>query len=104
MPLSPLRAIRRAIDFDRRMAVAMTELNAESGPVCTYGSGPLRVTFMFGPEANEFIFRNAGLFRWRGGFEKPIPLAGGTAPLVGGRPRPHPRRGLGVPALPPPPP
>lgn len=99
MPLSPFRTIKRAIDFDRRMAIAMTDLNASSGPVCTYGSGPLRVTFMFGPEANEFIFRNAGLFRWRGGFETLIPLAGETALLVSDGPGHDRRRELVLPAF-----
>ena len=99
MPLAPFRAIRRAIDFDRRMAIAMTELNAESGPVCTYGSGPIRITFMFGPEANEFIFRNSGLFRWRGGFETLIPLAGETALLVSDGPGHDRRRELVLPAF-----
>jgi cytochrome P450 len=100
MPLpSPLRAIKRALDFDRRMATAMTELNAECGPVCTYGAGPVRVTFMFGPEANEFIFRNARLFRWRGGFETLIPLAGETALLVSDGPGHDRRRELVLPAF-----
>lgn len=99
MRLSPFRAIRRAIDFDQRMAIAMTELNAESGPVCTYGSGPIRVTFMFGPEANEFVFRNPGLFRWRGGFETLIPLAGETALLVSDGPGHDRRRELVLPAF-----
>jgi cytochrome P450 len=96
---APLRAIKRAIDFDRRMAIAMTELNAESGPVCTYGSGAFRVTFLFGPEANEFIFRNARLFRWRGGFETLIPLAGETALLVSDGPGHDRRRELVLPAF-----
>jgi len=99
MALSPFRAIKRAIDFDRRMAIAMTDLNAESGPVCTYGSGPMRVTFMFGPEANEFIFRNPRMFRWRGGFETLIPLAGETALLVSDGPGHDRRRELVLPAF-----
>lgn len=99
MPSSPLRAIKLAIEFDRKMAVAMTRLNEASGPVCTYGAGPMRVTFMFGPEANEFIFRNPHMFRWRGGFETLIPLAGETALLVSDGPGHDRRRELVLPAF-----
>ncbi|GAB3975277.1 cytochrome P450 [Actinoallomurus acanthiterrae] len=81
------------------MAVAMTRLNEMAGPVCTFGAGPTRVTFMFGPEANEFIFRNPRLFRWRGGFETLIPLAGETALLVSDGTGHDRRRELVVPAF-----
>jgi cytochrome P450 len=54
---------------------------------------------MFGPEANEFVFRNSRLFRWRGGFETLIPLSGETALLVSDGPGHDRRRELVQPAF-----
>lgn len=103
MRLAPLRSIkrtiRRAIDFDRRMAIAMTELNLESGPVCSYGKGPAKVTFLFGPEGNEFIYRNSRMFRWRGGFDVLAPIAGEAALLLSDGPDHDRRRKLVQPAF-----
>lgn len=93
------RTIRRAIDFDQRLAIAMRDLNEESGPVCTYGSGAGKVTFLFGPEGNEFVFRNSHMFRWRGGFETLLPLGGETALLLSDGPGHDRRRELVQPAF-----
>ncbi|MWK39148.1 cytochrome P450 [Actinomadura sp. J1-007] len=99
MKLSALEELRTARGLDRSMAPAMRELSARSGPVAQFGFGPLKVTFLFGPEANEFLFSNARKFRWRGGFESLVPLAGETALLVSDGPGHDRRRGLVQPAF-----
>ncbi|GAA2102579.1 cytochrome P450 [Actinomadura alba] len=99
MQFTLLDDLRLAREFDQRMAYAMRDLSRRSGPVATYGYGPLKTTFLFGPEANEFIFRNSSIFRWRGGFETLIPLAGETALLVSDGPGHDRRRTLVQPAF-----
>lgn len=99
MKLGMLAELRTARGLDRSMAPAMRELGARSGPVAQFGFGPLKVVFLFGPEANEFLFSNAARFRWRGGFESLVPLAGETALLVSDGPGHDRRRGLVQPAF-----
>jgi hypothetical protein len=98
MSMTPLRAARVALDFSRSVPAALRELSA-SGPVCTYGIGPLRATYMFGPEANELVYRNPDVFRWQGGFDTVVPIIGETAPLVSDGPDHFRRRGVVQPAF-----
>lgn len=63
------------------------------------GFRPMRSIFLLGSTANEYLARNAANFRWQGGFELLIPLAGATALLVSDGPGHDRRRRLVEPAL-----
>ncbi|MFF1612360.1 cytochrome P450 [Amycolatopsis sp. NPDC058278] len=52
------------------------------GPVCTLGVGPLRYTYMLGPEANRFVLANSQLFRWREAFQSLMAVDGENALIV----------------------
>lgn len=98
MSMTPLRAARVALDFNRSVPAALRHLSA-AGPVCTYGIGPMRATYLFGPEANELIYRNPDVFQWQGGFDTVVPIIGETAPLVSDGPDHFRRRGVVQPAF-----
>jgi cytochrome P450 len=98
MSMTPFRAARVALDFNRSVPAALRQLSA-SGPVCTYGIGPLRATYLFGPEANELVYRNPDVFQWEGGFDTVVPIIGATAPLVSDGADHFRRRGVVQPAF-----
>jgi hypothetical protein len=59
----------------------------------------MRATYVFGPEANELVYRNPDVFRWQGGFDTVVPIIGETAPLVSDGPDHFRRRGVVQPAF-----
>jgi cytochrome P450 len=98
MSMTPLRAARVALNFNRSVPAALRQLSA-AGPVSTYGIGPMRATYLFGPEANELVYRNPDVFQWQGGFDTVVPIIGETAPLVSDGPDHFRRRGVVQPAF-----
>ncbi|MCO1575743.1 cytochrome P450 [Crossiella sp. SN42] len=69
----------------------LMRLDREHGPVIQTGFPPLRFTYLLGPAANQFVFANSGLFRWREAFQVLLPVGGETALIVSDG-EPHRRR------------
>lgn len=61
---------------------ALLNLHRTYGTVATVGAGRMRYAFLMGPEANDFVLSNSGLFSWHDSFESLIVVNGGTALLV----------------------
>ena len=69
------------------------------GPAFSMGAGPLRNSYLIGPEANAFVFANDRLFRVREAFKALIPVDGETALIVTDGPDHARRRSLVRPGL-----
>ncbi|MEV6397183.1 cytochrome P450 [Streptomyces sp. NPDC051907] len=93
--LSPRRVLQFALD----PFTGMMDAYRAHGSVVGVGYGSQRTTFVFGPEANAFVFANPSLFSWRDSFEVMLPVLGDTALLVTDGPDHHRRRHLTLPAF-----
>ncbi|MBH1937754.1 cytochrome P450 [Streptomyces sp. AV19] len=90
---------RFAYRLDRSPATGIWDMYRTYGPVCAFGSGPIRTVFLLGPEANRYLAQHTDNFSWRGGYEILLPLAGETALLASDGEGHHRRRRLVEPAL-----
>lgn len=75
----------KAVDyFDllRRPYDELVEMYRRRGSVVKTRLGPIRYTYLLGPEANQFVFANSGLFRWREVMDFLVPVIGETALLT----------------------
>ncbi|MGO9925587.1 MAG: cytochrome P450 [Mycobacterium sp.] len=61
---------------------ALLVLYRRRGPVINSGIGRHGYTYLLGPEANKFVFANAGAFSWRRTFENLAIVDGPTALIV----------------------
>ncbi|MGO9385508.1 MAG: cytochrome P450 [Mycobacterium sp.] len=61
---------------------ALLMLYRRRGPVINSGIGRHGYTYLLGPEANKFVFANAGAFSWRRTFENLAIVDGPTALIV----------------------
>ena len=57
-------------------------LHRRRGPVVRLGAGRRRYVYLFGPEANRFVFANDDLFTMREAFEGLVPVDGETSLIV----------------------
>lgn len=87
------------IEVARRPYDGLIGLYRRHGPVVEIGGGPFRYTYLLGPEANQFVFANSDLFRWREAFEFLVPVDGETALIVTDGPEHKRRRRLVQPAF-----
>ena len=74
--------LRTLVELTRKPHQALLNQYARFGAVSTLGVGRKRYVFMLGPDANDFVLSNSGLFSWRESFESLIVVNGGTALLV----------------------
>ncbi|MFC9692221.1 cytochrome P450 [Kribbella sp. NPDC056951] len=84
----------KAVDyFDllRRPYDELVAMYRRRGEVVKTRLGPIHYTYLFGAEANRFVFANSELFRWREAFEFLVPITGETA-LITSDGAPHKRR------------
>ncbi|WP_405057173.1 cytochrome P450 [Kribbella sp. NBC_01505] len=84
----------KAIDYFqllRRPYDELVDMYRRRGPVVKTGLGPIRFTFLLGAEANQFVFANSDLFRWREAMEFLVPITGESALIVSDG-APHKRR------------
>lgn len=93
--LAPDRVLRFAIDPFR----GMLDARRRHGDVVQVGYGAQRAVFLFGPEANSFVFANPQLFSWRDSFAVMLPVLGETALLVTDGEEHRRRRPLVLPAF-----
>ncbi len=93
--LSPAQVLRFAAD----PFTGMLRAQREYGNTVGVGYGPQRSTFLFGPEANSFVFANPQLFSWRDSFEVMLPVLGESALLVSDGEGHRRRRHLVLPAF-----
>src|SRR5689334_19377937 len=93
--LAPDRVLRFALDPFRGMLDGRRRL----GDVVQVGYGAQRAVFLFGPEANSFLFPNPQLFSWRDSFAVMLPVLGETALLVTDGEEHRRRRPLVLPAF-----
>ncbi|MEU9471804.1 cytochrome P450 [Streptomyces avermitilis] len=93
--LSPRQVLRFALD----PFTGMMDAYRAHGSVVGIGYGSQRTAFVFGPEANSFVFANPSLFSWRDSFEVMLPVLGDTALLVTDGPDHQRRRHLTLPAF-----
>ncbi|TDD57393.1 cytochrome P450 [Kribbella antibiotica] len=66
----------------RRPYDELIDMYRRRGSVVKTRMGPIRFTYLLGPEANQFVFANSHLFRWREAMEFLVPITGETALLV----------------------
>ncbi len=63
--LGPLAQLRAGLGMVRDLGGTLQHLHRTYGPVVDVGLGPLRFTYLFGPEANEAVLStHAGSFAW----------------------------------------
>ncbi|MFB6718768.1 cytochrome P450 [Kribbella sp. NPDC056345] len=78
-------------DLLRRPYDEFVAMYRRRGEVVKTRLGPIHFTYLFGAEANRFVFANSELFRWREAFEFLVPITGETA-LITSDGEPHKRR------------
>ncbi|GAA2725453.1 MULTISPECIES: cytochrome P450 [Streptomyces] len=93
--LAPAEVLRFAAD----PFTGMLRAQRVHGDVVEVGYGRQRSTFLFGPEANSFVFANPQLFSWRDSFEVMLPVLGESALLVSDGEGHRRRRHLVLPAF-----
>lgn len=81
------------------LAEFITRSARRRGPAFTMGAGPIRTSYLIGPEANAFVFGHDRLFRVREAFRALIPVDGETALIVTDGPDHARRRALVRPGL-----
>jgi hypothetical protein len=74
-------------------------LHRRRGPVVRFGAGRHRYAYLFGPEANRFVFANDELFTMREAFEGLVPVDGETSLIVSDGAEHKHRRRLVQPAM-----
>jgi cytochrome P450 len=74
-------------------------LHRRRGPVVRVGAGRRRYAYVFGPEANRFVFANDDLFTMREAFGGLVPVDGETSLIVSDGPDHKRRRRLVQPAM-----
>lgn len=94
---SAARSRRDAIKY--RPGEFLLSLYRRFGPVVKVGPGRAGYTYLLGPEANQFVFANSGLFRWRDAFDWLIPVDGATSMLLSDGAEHRQRRKLVQPAM-----
>ena len=74
-------------------------LHRRFGPVVRVGAGRAGFTYLFGPEANQFVFANSDKFRWREAMGFLAPVDGETSMLLSDGEDHRRRRRLAEPSL-----
>lgn len=84
---------------DLPLAELIARQARRKGPAFSMGAGPLRNSYLIGPEANAFVFGHDRLFQVREAFKALIPVDGETALIVTDGPDHARRRSLVRPGL-----
>lgn len=79
---SAFATLRAAAGFARNPRDSLEHRYRQLGPVSTFGAGPLRLVFLLGPAATEFVLAHSDLFGWREAFDALVVVDGETALIV----------------------
>lgn len=81
-PRTPTQVVRALRSFQNSLPEGLEHLQRNYGAVSAFGVGPTRTYFLYGPQANALVMRNADNFRFAGAYDMLRPIAGDTALVV----------------------